>query len=243
MEFPPPPHSSLTTAARFPLQVRGDGACSILYEDGDSEETVAPRFVKASNGAPVQSAFPFSCAVLQPQVWATGAELDAGRFAAAAQQAEAHAGSLARAEPRHVPPERSSGRNVATMGRDASSHVVAAAAAAAAAAAVAAAATKATARAVRVGTTPALQPAAAAAPPPAPPPAAAPPPPPRSLVLDANPESAAEVADAATAASDCPACAGRHRPHTCDRRKGRKERKRDALSPVRPERCAPASMP
>ena len=202
MEFPPPPHSSLTTAARFPLQVRGDGACSILYEDGDSEETVAPRFVKASNGAPVQSAFPFSCAVLQPQVWATGAELDAGRFAAAAQQAEAHAGSLARAEPRHVPPERSSGRNVATTGRDASAEVV-----------------------------------------PAPPPAAAPPPPPRSLVLDANPESAAEVADAATAASDCPACAGRHRPHTCDRRKGRKERKRDALSPVRPERCAPASMP
>ena len=201
MEFPPPPHSSLTTAARFPLQVRGDGACSILYEDGDSEETVAPRFVKASNGAPVQSAFPFSCAVLQPQVWATGAELDAGRFAAAAQQAEAHAGSLARAEPRHVPPERSSGRNVATTGRDASAEVVA-----------------------------------------APPPAAAPPPPPRSLVLDANPESAAEVADAATAASDCPACAGRHRPHTCDRRKGRKERKRDALSPVRPERCAPASV-
>ena len=182
--------------------MRGDGACSILYEDGDSEETVAPRFVKASNGAPVQSAFPFSCAVLQPQVWATGAELDAGRFAAAAQQAEAHAGSLARAEPRHVPPERSSGRNVATTGRDASAEVV-----------------------------------------PAPPPAAAPPPPPRSLVLDANPESAAEVADAATAASDCPACAGRHRPHTCDRRKGRKERKRDALSPVRPERCAPASMP
>ena len=139
-------------------------------------------------------------------------------------------------------PERSSGRNVATTGRDASAEVVAAAAAAAAAAAVAAAAAKATARAVRAGTTPALQPAAAAAPAPAPPPAAPPPPPPRSLVLDANPESAAEVADAATAASDCPACAGRHRPHTCDRRKGRKERKRDALSPVRPERCAPASV-
>ena len=94
----------------------------------------------------------------------------------------------------------------------------------------------------RAGTTPALQPAAAAAP--------------RrrrrrrrgaaatTTVAGARrePESAAEVADAATAASDCPACAGRHRPHTCDRRKGRKERKRDALSPVRPERCAPASV-
>ena len=221
--------------------MRGDGACSILYEDGDSEETVAPRFVKASNGAPVQSAFPFSCAVLQPQVWATGAELDAGRFAAAAQQAEAHAGSLARAEPRHVPPERSSGRNVATTGRDASAEV-AAAAAAGGGGGSGGGRREGDGEGCKGGDDAGAAAAAAAAPAPAPPPAAAPPPPPRSLVLDANPESAAEVADAATAASDCPACAGRHRPHTCDRRKGRKERKRDALSPVRPERCAPASV-
>ena len=147
-----------------------------------------------------------------------------------------------RAEPRHVV-ERSSGRNVATTGRDASAEVVAAAAAAAAAAAGGgrregdgegceggddAGAAAGGSRIAGAG-------AAAGD---------------RRRVhhhgrwcVDANPESAAEVADAATAASDCPACAGRHRPHTCDRRKGRKERKRDALSPVRPERCAPASMP